>query len=68
VETAVGLVRTYPKPRGYFVLTGLQVRVAAGRGYRGVTNLDVIAVRFPHPPHDLSRADPALDKSGNGEM
>jgi hypothetical protein len=77
MDTAVGIVKAYLELCGYFVLSELPVRVASGRGYRDATDLDVIAVRFPHAPLDLPRAqarpldvflgaDPALDSLTTG--
>jgi hypothetical protein len=50
MDTAVGLVKAYLELGGYFVLAELPVRAAEGGTYRDVTDLDIIAVRFPHPP------------------
>lgn len=50
MDAAVGLVRAYLELCGYFVLTELPVREPAGVGYRDITDLDVLAVRFPHRP------------------
>lgn len=62
MDTAVGLVKAYLELCGYFVLAELPVRAPDGSGYRDVTDLDVIAVRFPHPPLALSgRAGRPLD-------
>ncbi|MBF6613861.1 MAG: hypothetical protein IVW55_12105 [Chloroflexi bacterium] len=59
MDTAVGLVKTYLELCGYFVLAELPVRVhdEAGKGYRDLTDLDVIAVRFPHARHEYSGRD-----------
>lgn len=48
MDPAVGLVKTYLELSGYFVLAELPVRTPEGTGYRDVTDLDIIAVRFPH--------------------
>jgi hypothetical protein len=48
MDTAVGLVKAYLELSGYFVLTEVSVRVADAHGYRDVTDLDILAVRFPH--------------------
>lgn len=62
MDAAVGLVKAYLELCGYFVLAELPVRAPDGSGYRDVTDLDVIAVRFPHPPLALSgRAGRPLD-------
>ncbi len=50
MDTAVGLVKAYLELCGYFALAELPVRVADGGTYRDATDLDIIAVRFPHPP------------------
>jgi len=50
MDTAVGIVKAYLELCGYFVLAELPVRAAEGGGYRDVTDLDIVAVRFPHPP------------------
>jgi hypothetical protein len=47
MDTAVGLVKAYLELSGYFVLAELPVREAGRRGHRDVTDLDVVAVRFP---------------------
>ena len=72
MDIAVGLVKTYLELCGYFVLAELPVRAAEGRAYHDVTDLDIVAVRFPHPPLALPErvtrpldvflgADPALE-------
>jgi hypothetical protein len=53
MDSAVGLVKSYLELCGYFVLAELPVRRADSHGYRDVTDLDIIAVRFPHPPQSL---------------
>lgn len=47
MDAAVGIVKAYLELSGYFVLTELPMRVRERRGYRDVTDLDVVAVRFP---------------------
>jgi hypothetical protein len=77
VDTAVALVKSYLELCGYFVLAELPVRANHGAGYQDVTDIDVIAVRFPHPPAARSRpadrpldvflgVDPVLGTSGDG--
>lgn len=62
MDTAVALVKTYLESSGYFVLAELPVRKADRRGYHDVTDLDVVAVRFPHRlAFDGSRAARVLD-------
>lgn len=55
MDTAVGVVKAYLELCGYFVLAELPVREADGGGYRDVTDVDVLAVRFPHPVAPRSR-------------
>ena len=50
MDPAVGLVKAYLEFCGYFVLHELPVREEERHGYRDVTDLDVVAVRFPHRP------------------
>ena len=48
MDDAVGLVQVYLRLNGYFTVTEYPVIEALGRGaYRAVTDLDVLAVRFP---------------------
>lgn len=54
MDIAVGLVKAYLELCGYFVLAELPVRAPDGAGYHDVTDLDVIAVHFPHPPPALA--------------
>jgi hypothetical protein len=62
MDSAVGLVKSYLELSGYFVLAELPVRRADRHGYRDVTDLDIIAVRFPHPPPSLpARVSRPLD-------
>ena len=73
MDHAVGLVQAYLRLNGYFTVTEFPVVLpTAGAGYRTVTDLDILAVRFPHvsaaaseanPPHrgaGLTLSDPAL--------
>jgi hypothetical protein len=77
MDTAVGLVKSYLELSGYFVLAELPIRRAHDGGYHDVTDLDILAVRFPHPPITLPQrisrpldvllgADPALDMLDDG--
>ncbi len=50
MDAAVGLVKAYLELQGYFVLAELPVREEERHGYRDVTDVDIIAVRFPRPP------------------
>lgn len=54
MDTAVGLVKSYLELSGYFVLAKLPVRAADRWGYHDVTDLDIVAVRFPYTPRQLS--------------
>jgi len=49
MDTAVGLVKAYLELCGYFVLAELPVRAVQHGAYHDVTDLDTVAVRFPHP-------------------
>lgn len=55
MDTVVGLVTAYLELCGYFVLAELPVRAPDEQGYHDVTDIDLIAVRFAHEPHALSR-------------
>lgn len=62
MDTAVSLVKAYLELCGYFVLSELPVRAPDEQGYHDVTDIDVLAVRFPHEPQALSpRAARPLD-------
>lgn len=50
MDASVGLVKAYLELHGYFVLAELPVREEITHGYRDVTDIDIIAVRFPRPP------------------
>ena len=50
MDPAVGLVSAYLELCGYFVLAELPVRQPEGGGFRDVTDVDIVAVRFPHLP------------------
>ena len=48
MDTAVALIETYLRVNGYFTVTEYPIIEAIGDGgYRTVTDLDVLAVRFP---------------------
>lgn len=49
MAVAVSLVRAYLELSGYFVLSELPVRALQGQLAVDVTDLDIVAVRFPHP-------------------
>lgn len=49
MDNAVGLVQAYLRLNGYFTVSEFPVIAAAkGGGYRTVTDLDILAFRFPH--------------------
>ncbi len=48
MSVAVGLVRAYLELSGYFVLSELPVRALQANRADDVTDLDIVAVRFPH--------------------
>ena len=52
MDSAVALVQAYLRVNGYFTVTEYPV-IASGKGgtYRTATDLDVLAVRFPHSGH-----------------
>ena len=67
MDTAVAVVKAYLELCGYFVLAELPVRAADAQGsrggegysrhlgYRDVTDLDIVAVGFPHGQGSLQR-------------
>lgn len=58
MDRAVGWVAAYLELNGYFVLTELPVRVQRSDGhYETRTDLDVLAVRFPHASGSHSTGD-----------
>ena len=69
MDAAVGVVKAYLELSGYFVLAELPIREDGRSGYRDVTDLDIVAVRFPYRPgmrpagpfELLLGADEALD-------
>ena len=58
MDTAVGIVRSYLELCGYFVLSELPVRQRVGPDYRDITDVDIVAVRFPHPPAGADDGSP----------
>ena len=50
MDTAVGLVQAYLHLNGYLVLTEVPVQLEAGGAFYTETDLDILAVRFPHEP------------------
>jgi hypothetical protein len=77
MDTAVALVKAYLELCGYFVLAEVPVRAPDGNGYRDVTDVDILAVRFPHAPTTQPRrstrpldvflgVDPALASFADG--
>jgi hypothetical protein len=76
MDTAVGLVQAYLHLNGYLVLTEVPVQLEANGAFYTETDLDILAVRFPHEPEarpsrsstweEFYRgADPALDLDTN---
>ena len=61
MDAAVGIVKAYLELSGYFVLTELPMRVRERGGYRDVTDLDVVAVRFPEGAGRRDASDSFLD-------
>ena len=53
MDVAVGLVKSYLELCGYFVLAELPLRATDRAGYRDVTDLDIVAVRFHHSSRQL---------------
>lgn len=72
MDHAVALVEAYLELNGYFTSVELPIIAGAGRSRsRAVTDVDVLAFRFPHPPRaprgrrsprglDVSELDPGL--------
>lgn len=58
MDASVGLVKAYLELHSYFVLAELPVREEITHGYRDVTDIDIIAVRFPRPPDAVSETSP----------
>jgi hypothetical protein len=50
MDTAVGLVQAYLHLNGYLVLTEVPVQLEANGAFYTETDLDILAVRFPHEP------------------
>ena len=61
MDAPVALVKAYLEQCGYFVLTELPLRESIGGGYRDVTDVDIIAVRFPHDPVGAGHRGDPLD-------
>lgn len=77
MDNAVALVQAYLRVNGYFTVAEYPVIEATRAGYRTATDLDILAVRFPHagqlvpssgrPSHhdeDYYEPDPVLRVSG----
>lgn len=60
MDTAVAIVQSYLHLCGYFTATEYPVVEATRRGYQTVTDLDVLAIRFP----GARRVVPSRSKSG----
>lgn len=65
MNAGVDLVQAYLHLNGYFTITELPVIRHTRRGYQEVTDLDVLAVRFPHAAFTIpgGRPGPADDLS-----
>lgn len=50
MSIAVSLVRSYLEFCGYFVLAELPIRERYRTHYQDITDVDIVAVRFPHEP------------------
>lgn len=57
MDPSTKLVKAYLELCGYFVLAPPPIRGADHAGYVDATDLEVIAVRFPHASRDLVRGD-----------
>jgi hypothetical protein len=79
MDNAVAMVQTYLRMNGYFTVAEFPVIEATRTGYRAATDLDILAVRFPHAGHLVPRhgnsgggdrdeyvADPVLGASATG--
>ena len=58
MDAPVGVVKAYLELCGYFVLSELPLRLPDQHGYRDVTDIDIVAVRFPHSSRPMPRRDP----------
>ncbi len=56
MDTAVALIETYLHLNGYFTVTEYPVLQSYRGGSRAVTDLDILAVRFPGAGHEVVRA------------
>ena len=56
MSVSVGLVRVYLELSGYFVISELPIREVRKGVARDITDLDIVAVRFPHRHRSGSRA------------
>jgi hypothetical protein len=48
VDNAVALVQAYLRVNGYFTVAEYPVMEAMRTGYRTLTDIDILGVRFPH--------------------
>jgi len=62
VDAALELVAAYLRVNGYFLLTELEFHEWDGNAYRAITDVDVVAVRFPTHP------GPAHYRGGDGTV
>ena len=67
MDTAVALVETYLRVNGYFTVTEYPVIEAArAGGYRTVTDMDILAVRFPQAKHVIRHETNATGRDSTG--
>ena len=66
MDSAVALVQAYLRVNGYFTVTEYPV-IASGKNgtYRTATDLDVLAVRFPHSGHIVPGRSEGRDEDHN---
>jgi hypothetical protein len=76
VDNAVALVQAYLRVNGYFTVAEYPILEAMRTGYRTLTDIDILGVRFPHAGQLVSSAggrdedhydpDPVLGATGHG--
>ncbi len=65
MDTAVALVQTYLNINGYFTVVEYPVLEASRDHARSVTDLDVLAFRFPHAGHQVVKGHQQVPLSGH---